>query len=42
MLGTRLLEEVWKMREATFVHTKGHSADGGKDQADLLVQWGEN
>ena len=24
----------------TFVHTKGHSADGGNDRADLLVRWG--
>jgi hypothetical protein len=25
----------------TFVHIKGHSADGGNDRADLLVQWGK-
>jgi ribonuclease HI len=41
MLGRRLLEEVRKKRAVTFVHIKGHSADGGNDRADLLVQWGK-
>ena len=41
MLGRRLLAEVRKKRTVTFVHIKGHSADGGNDRADLLVQWGK-
>jgi ribonuclease HI len=41
MLGRRIMEEVRRTRDVTFVHTKGHSADGGNDRADLLVQWGK-
>eukprot|EP01052_Picozoa_sp_SAG31_P042007 SAG31_NODE_6536_length_1985_cov_1.817603_2_plen_115_part_00 len=28
-------------RTVHWVHGKGHSADGGNDRADELVQWGE-
>ena len=28
-------------REICFIHVKGHSADGGNDRADTLVQWGK-
>ena len=41
MLGRRLLETVRKQRAVPFVHIKGHSADGGNDRAELLVQWGK-
>jgi ribonuclease HI len=28
-------------RMVHWVHVKGHSADGGNDHADELVQWGK-
>jgi hypothetical protein len=28
-------------RTVQWVHVKGHSADGGNDRADKLVQWGK-
>jgi ribonuclease HI len=37
LFGRRLLEKVRKTRAVTFVHIKGHSADGGNDRAYLLV-----
>eukprot|EP01052_Picozoa_sp_SAG31_P062695 SAG31_NODE_21666_length_543_cov_32.114865_1_plen_140_part_01 len=29
-------------RDIIWVHVKGHSADGGNDRADELVQWGKS
>jgi ribonuclease HI len=37
----RLLAEVEAVRTVHWVHVKGHSADGGNDRADALVQWGK-
>ena len=36
-----LLARVRRTRQVTFIHVKGHSADGGNDRADELVQWGK-
>jgi ribonuclease HI len=43
------VERAWKLladveatgRTVHLVHVKGHSADGGNDRADELVQWGK-
>ena len=40
--GQSLLARVRTMRNVTFVHVKGHSADGGNDRADDLVQVGKS
>eukprot|EP01052_Picozoa_sp_SAG31_P006529 SAG31_NODE_301_length_18103_cov_13.772551_12_plen_188_part_00 len=37
----KLLAEVEAVRTVHWVHVKGHSADGGNDRADALVQWGK-
>ena len=38
--GKALLARVREHKRVTFVHVKGHSADGGNDRADDMVQWG--
>jgi ribonuclease HI len=40
--GQSLLARVRTTRNVTFVHVKGHSADGGNDRADDLVQVGKS
>ena len=35
--GQALLARVREQRRVTFVHVKGHSADGGNDRADDMV-----
>ena len=40
--GQSLLARVRLTRSVTFVHVKGHSADGGNDRADDLVQVGKS
>ena len=40
--GKALLARVRERRRVTFVHVKGHSADGGNDRADDMVQWGKS
>ena len=42
LVSQGLLEQARETREVTFVHVKGHSADGGNDRADELVQWGKD
>jgi ribonuclease HI len=37
VMWTRKLVADWR-RRATWVHVKGHSADGGNDHADELVR----
>ena len=37
----KLLAEVEAVRTVHWVHVKGHSADGGNERADALVQWGK-
>ena len=40
--GKELVEWETECRSSiSFVHVKGHSADGGNDRADELVQWGK-
>ena len=38
----KLLAEVEATRQVHWVHVKGHSADGGNDRADALVQRGKS
>ena len=33
-----VLSHVREKRKVMFIHAKGHSADGGNDRADLLIQ----
>jgi ribonuclease HI len=40
--GQSLLARVRLTRSVTFVHVKGHSANGGNDRADDLVQVGRS
>ena len=40
--GLEVHERVRQTRSVTFIHVKGHSADGGNDRADELVQWGKS
>ena len=36
-----ILRQVRAVRKVTFIHVKGHSADGGNDRADELAWWGK-
>ena len=41
LVSQDLLARARRTRKVTFIHVKGHSADGGNDRADELVQWGK-